>query len=358
MTLGQTSATGTCEGRDLFVDTLWVTNMKTSGHKIKMVGVDVDKFWFRNNYLHTYEKRKNKPIVVMMAVFGAYSMTDGERVVCKNQFRNSIRAAHRLLVIDGDEIMLMDDGRIMIYSINPKMFMFVLMIADTRMSLVRSIIGCSDVVLYNMALRKVHQKPVRSLNMIEYMINSDLMSEYNCGSTDPITLMCPNTMVSRHTHVMDMMYITAFICKGSLKLMTSNMLMRTNDNTYCTGYINLTKDLFDNVVIKDIKLGEARTTNIEFMHMHTITAESLSRRGRPGLSDSTVTFSLPPLVTRVYTDKTTIMGCTKYMITNGCGHIRTDLIEFVPVEHIRDAHQGKGLGKRHEHPCHHGLGSG
>ncbi|KIW76753.1 hypothetical protein Z517_09197 [Fonsecaea pedrosoi CBS 271.37] len=65
--------------------------MKTNGHRITTVGAEIDRFSFRNNYPQRYEKCKNKLIVVMMAVFGAYSMTNGERVVYKNQFGNSIR---------------------------------------------------------------------------------------------------------------------------------------------------------------------------------------------------------------------------------------------------------------------------
>ncbi|OAP53939.1 hypothetical protein AYL99_11819 [Fonsecaea erecta] len=196
-----------------------------------------------------------------------------------------------------------------VHSMNPKTFMFVLMIADRRTDSNWGVNEPSDVVLYDMESQTRYYKRIGSINFVEDMVGPSLMNSYSCGNTNPITLMCPNTMVSRYNNISTMVDSTALMRMDDLEFMINNMLMRTNDNTYCTGYINLTRDPFSvvrmdafrdvdagrrtNLFINDVRPEDTRRTSIQFICMHTSINEPDVSHRDPYMLNDIVIFSFP-----------------------------------------------------------------
>ncbi|OAP53940.1 hypothetical protein AYL99_11820 [Fonsecaea erecta] len=100
--------------RNLFTDGSWLMKMNSSGYTVVVVSRHLDKFSFRNNYPRRYTSCNNRWTVVMLLAVGRNGTSDEERMMYESNFRSSIRGRHGSFVMDGNEIVVMDEESIMI----------------------------------------------------------------------------------------------------------------------------------------------------------------------------------------------------------------------------------------------------
>ncbi|KIW53731.1 hypothetical protein PV05_09277 [Exophiala xenobiotica] len=74
--------------------------MASTGQAISVIGKDLGKFSFRNNYPSNFQKSKNMWIMVMLLVSNVHAMTSVERESCELKFRRSFRGRHVSFMMD------------------------------------------------------------------------------------------------------------------------------------------------------------------------------------------------------------------------------------------------------------------